>query len=124
MTDFTQQHKDALNMLDRLFAARELSEAEYVALRQVHLEALHGIYYEEAKIKYNWRNPYAPRPMPAFTVLHGISTTTRTATRRQRQTRPIPVVLTPEIVARILERRAEQEIDRVEKLYDEYYCQM
>ena len=67
---------------------------------------------------------HTPRPMPRFTVLHGISTTTRTATRRQRQTRPIPVVLTPEIVARILERRAEQEIDRVAKLYDEYYCQM
>ena len=124
MTDFTQQHKDALNMLDRLFAARELSEAEYVALRQVHLEALHGIYYEEAKIKYNWRNPYTPRPMPAFTVLHGISTTTRTATRRQRQTRPMLVVLDDEIVARILARREEQEIDRVEKLYSDYFCEM
>ena len=67
---------------------------------------------------------HTPRPMPRFTVLSGISTTTCTAARTQRQTRPIPVVLTPEIIARILERRAEQEIDRVEKLYNEYYCQM
>ena len=67
---------------------------------------------------------HTPRPMPRFTVLSGISTTPRTATRRQRQTRPMLVVLDDEIIARILERRAEQEIDRVEKLYNEYYCQM
>ena len=67
---------------------------------------------------------HTPRPMPRFTVLSGISTTPRTATRRQRQTRPMLVVLDAEIIARILERRAEQEIDRVEKLYNEYYCQM
>ena len=67
---------------------------------------------------------HTPRPMPRFTVLSGISTTTRTAARTQRQTRPMLVVLDDEIIARILERRAEQEIDRVEKLYNEYYCQM
>lgn len=67
---------------------------------------------------------HTPRPMPRFIVLSGISTTTRAAARTQRQTRPIPVVLTPEIIARILERRAEQEIDRVEKLYSDYFCEM
>lgn len=67
---------------------------------------------------------HTPRPMPRFTVLSGISTTPRTATRRQRQTRPIPVVLDDEIVARILVRREEMEIERVEKLYSDYICQM
>lgn len=50
------EHRDALEMLHRLFANRELNEAEYIAARAVHVEALQQIHYGEAVERRNWEN--------------------------------------------------------------------
>jgi len=54
--DKTEQHKAVIEMLHRLYAERQITEAEYLTMLNVHVSAFKEIYLHASTEQYECKN--------------------------------------------------------------------